>query len=582
MQESSTHEVKQKKIIKVAAIDFIPDWGDLNGNINRLIDAVNIIATEEIDYAVFPETATTGYIFDDYSDIKPYLDTIPGKTTSALLPILKEYNMYMSIGIAEKDMETGIAYNTAVLMGPEGIVGTYRKRGLNSQDQKLFAPGNTFGNVFSTEIGKIGLLICYDDTYWQYARLAALEGADIIGWHSVSDRKMPSENSSEDATDHSTIAHVQHLSAFNGVWVICATRSGIETNPMTKAQLYYNGGSSIWSPLGNKITQAPVVPPIEIKPGLNAIYSAVIDVIEAKHYREKTLQKRRPELYHPTLALHKAPDDVNATKDIKNIVLTAIQWDMNESSLDKISLQKDELVVLPELSTIKESDLTDNILDVAEEQGGDFENKLCEIAKKGAGYIVGSYPEVDGEYFYHTVVLAGPKGTILGRYRATHLNDRDARWASKGNKLEVVETPIGRIGLALNYELTIVEVGGVFAVKRADIIAAPAGEPHDLRVEIDARLYSVENPPTGLAEFHPYATATLQQLWVVCGGREKGTFTSSGIYGPEPVMLTPTLLAKEGAESITHKTTVPAPSTWISQERLIHGQMAIFFPPLVK
>ena len=44
--------------------------------------------------------------------------------------------------------------------------------------------------VGTTPIGRIALLICYDDTYWQYARLAALRGADIIGWHSVSDRVM--------------------------------------------------------------------------------------------------------------------------------------------------------------------------------------------------------------------------------------------------------------------------------------------------------------------------------------------------------------------------------------------------------
>lgn len=143
------------------------------------------------------------------------------------------------------------------MLGPEGIIGKYRKIGLNSQDQKVFASGNSGVNTFETPVGRIALLICYDDTYWQYARLAALQGAQIIGWHSVSDRMMPNATAAEMLGDHSTVAHVQHMSAFNGLWVICATRSGIETNPITKGQLYYNGGSSIWSPTGHKIAQSP-------------------------------------------------------------------------------------------------------------------------------------------------------------------------------------------------------------------------------------------------------------------------------------------------------------------------------------
>lgn len=586
MPDLSANRAHNPQSIKVAAVDFIPAWGDLDGNIARLVAAIKEIAGENIDYAVFPETATTGYLFDDYQEIAPFLDTIPGKTTAALLPLLKAYNMYVSVGIAERDIDTGLAYNSAVLMGPEGVIGTYRKRGLNSQDQKLFAPGNTPCNVFPTAIGNIGLLICYDDTYWQYARLTALQNADIIGWHSVSDRVMPSAKPAEKREDHSTVAHVQHLSALNGVWVICATRSGIETNPMTKNQLYYNGGSSIWAPSGHKVAQAPVIPPVELTPGLNGVYSATIDLAEATSQRAAILARRRPELYRPTLALHRAPDDSNATQGTRNVTLTAAQWPMNQSLFAEIVVNQDELVVLPEFSATIASDLQSDILGdilaVAEPQGGNFEKTLCQIAKKGAGYLVGSYPEIDDDRLYHTVVLAGPKGKILGRYRATHLNERDRGWAAQGDQFTIIETPIGRIGLALNYELAMVEVGGVFAVNRADIIAAPAGKPSDLRVEIDEKLYSVPNPPTGLAEFYPYATATLQQLWVVCGGRQKGAFTSSAIYGPEPVVLTPTKLASTNKATVTSQTTVPAPSSWISQERLIHGQMALYFAPLVK
>lgn len=125
------------------------------------------------------------------------------------------------------------------------------------------------------------------------------------------------------------------------------------------------------------------------------------------------------------------------------------------------------------------------------------------------------------------------------------------------------------------------ELGGLYSTLRADIIAAPAGLPSDLRVEIDSHLYSVDNPPTGRADFIPYAIATLNQLWVVCGGRSERDFTSAAIYGPEPVVLTPTLTAERGAADVRLQAQVPAPYTWINQERLISGQQAIWFPPLV-
>lgn len=571
-----------KTTIKVAAVDFVPAWGDLEGNIKNLVSAVEAVAQQDVDYAVFPETAMSGYLFSDSAELKPYLDTIPGKTTDAVLPLLKEHNMYMSVGIAEKDVDTGIPYNSAVLMGPNGIIGVYRKIGLNSQDQKVFAPGNMDIPVFETPIGRIGLIICFDDTYWQYARIAMVKGAQVIGWHSVSDRVMPGSSAKEMIGDHSTVAHVQHISALNGVWAVCATRSGIETNPITKGQLYYNGGSSIWDPSGNKVAQSPVAPPLELPAGLHGIFTAVADLNEADKARERVIQKRRVELYNPLLTFHRAPTDANATTTSAKAILTAIQADLSAVDLTTISVQENELVVLPELSKLNETSDPQLILAKAEKQGGDFEQALCAIAQKGKGYIVGSYPEIDVDKIYHTIVLAGAEGTILARYRVTHLNERDQGFATAGDEVSVTETAIGRIALAAAYELDIPEVGGMLAALRADILAAPAGLPSSLKVQIDEHLYSVPNPPTGKADYAPYAAATLNQLWVVCGGRENEGFTSSAIYGPEPIVLTPTLLANSGDKQVQLSTTVPAPYTWLNQERLINGQAAVWFPALIK
>jgi len=151
--------------VKVAAVDFIPAWGDRDGNIRRLVEAAERVAAEGVQYAVFPETAISGYDFADPAQLAPSVDTIPGRASDALLPVLKRTGLIMSVGIAEKDASTGIDYNTAVLLGPDGIIGKYRKNGLNGQDVQLFGPGDTDVGVFDTPIGRIALIICYDDTY---------------------------------------------------------------------------------------------------------------------------------------------------------------------------------------------------------------------------------------------------------------------------------------------------------------------------------------------------------------------------------------------------------------------------------
>lgn len=567
--------------VKVAAVDFIPAWGDRDGNIRRLVEAAERVAAEGVRYAVFPETAISGYAFADPAQLAPFVDTIPGRATEALLPVLKRTGMVMSVGIAEKDASTGIFYNTAVLMGPDGIIGKYRKNGLNGQDVQLFGPGDTDVGVFDTPVGRIALIICYDDTYWQYDRLAALRGAQIIGWHSVSDRVMPGTPPAQAKANHSTVASVQHMSALNGVWVIGATRSGIERNPINGSRLYYNGGSSIWSPQGRKLVQAPVVPPEVLPPGLNGIFAATIIPAEADAVREQRLAARRPALYNPLLALRRAPVDTTATATPRQVQLAAAQWTGDASRLSSSQPQAQELLVLPELSALPRGLSAAAIARRAERRGGAFEQVLAQHAKAGHGYLVGSYPEREGARVFHTVALAGPAGTILGRYRATHLSAAERGWASSGDTPMVVNTPLGRIGLATAADLAVIELTGLYQSLRTDVLAVPSGDPAALKVEIDPKLYAVSDPPTGRADLHPYLAAKLGQFWLVSGGRRLGNATAAGIYGPEPVVHTPTNTAAAGTVAVRHRTLVPAAGTWINQQQLIDGQRNDLFQPLV-
>lgn len=145
----------------------------------------------------------------------------------------------------------------------------------------------------------------------------------------------------------------------------------------------------------------------------------------------------------------------------------------------------------------------------------------------------------------------------------------------------VIPTPLGRLGLATVGDLEVPELIGLYQTLRADMLAAPAGAPSGPKVEIDARLYAVSNPPTGRAALYPYLAAKLGQFWLASGGRQAGTSTSAGIYGPEPVASTPTLTADPGAAAVRYTTQVPSAGTWINQQQLIDGQRNELFTPLV-
>ncbi|MFX8926054.1 nitrilase-related carbon-nitrogen hydrolase, partial [Acinetobacter baumannii] len=89
------------------------------------------------------------------------------------------HDCYIVVGMPEVD-EDGIYFNTAVLIGPDGIVGRHRKTHPYISEPKWAAAGDLHNQVFETPIGRIGLLICMDIHFVETARLMALGGADVI------------------------------------------------------------------------------------------------------------------------------------------------------------------------------------------------------------------------------------------------------------------------------------------------------------------------------------------------------------------------------------------------------------------
>lgn len=137
---------------------------------------------QSADLIVFPELSLTGYVVRD--QIYELAETVPGPSTNAIQKIARTAGAYIVFGMPERSEKTqATIHNTAVLVGPDGYIGKYRKMYLPThsvfEEKRYFRPGYD-ATVLDTEIGKIGLIICYDIFFPEVTRLTRLKGAQLI------------------------------------------------------------------------------------------------------------------------------------------------------------------------------------------------------------------------------------------------------------------------------------------------------------------------------------------------------------------------------------------------------------------
>lgn len=166
--------------VVVATVHFDPTLGDVTTNRARLLALDEDAAKAGAKIIVNTELATTGYAFFSRTEFGKVAEPIPGPTTIAFGKLAKQYSAYIAIGMAEVDSATQQFYNSVALVGPTGdVVGTYRKRNtLIEASYNAIVTGPI--PVFDTPYGKVAIVICADLFYPQFARLAAVGGADIL------------------------------------------------------------------------------------------------------------------------------------------------------------------------------------------------------------------------------------------------------------------------------------------------------------------------------------------------------------------------------------------------------------------
>jgi len=181
-QDTSIESGKMKDKIKLALCQISSKRENKTENLQKIENLTLEAKRQGADLAIFPEMCLTGYVILD--QVYELAETIPGPTTEKVMALAKKLGMHIIFGMPElSEKAQATVYNTAVFVGPQGLIGKYRKMYLPThsvfEEKRYFRPGYQ-PVAFQTPLGNIGLTICYDVFFPEVFRLTRLKGAQLI------------------------------------------------------------------------------------------------------------------------------------------------------------------------------------------------------------------------------------------------------------------------------------------------------------------------------------------------------------------------------------------------------------------
>lgn len=288
--------------LKVAAIQCGPSTDNVQVN----LDAVHSLAEQALaqgaQIVLLSELATAPY-FCPVSDPR-YFDLalpIPGAWSERFRALAARYDGHIILPMFEHSVATGAYFNSACVIGPEGIVegllpdgGTvpaYRKchlpisydlelRRLRSNEKFYFSPGTGFCTFQVNDI-RIGILICWDKRFTEAWRILGLQGCAVVFNPIATWGPWRVETFA---------AELRIMAMCNQYFVVGTAKAGAETIEVTRE---YGGGAHVFDPTGNQLASAPTT--------VNGILYTELDLSRLDHARRNTpiYRDRRPDLYGP-------------------------------------------------------------------------------------------------------------------------------------------------------------------------------------------------------------------------------------------------------------------------------------------
>jgi predicted amidohydrolase len=239
--------------MRIGYYQFRPRFGQVKANLNKVLAALSGVSA---DIIVLPELAFTGYFFNDRAEVLHLAeDPDQSETVQALTRLCRKRDMYLVTGFAERRGDK--VFNSALLLGPKGVVHVYRKLHLFNLEKEYFDPGDTPLEVQSVRGAKIGLMVCFDWAFPEVARSLAILGAEILCHPS---------NLVLGFCQQAMLTRCLE----NKVFAVTANRFGADKRP--QGELRFTGRSQIVAPGGQLLqrafTQRETLFIAEIDPGL--------------------------------------------------------------------------------------------------------------------------------------------------------------------------------------------------------------------------------------------------------------------------------------------------------------------------
>jgi len=172
------------EVVRSCAVQCCPAPNfDRSKNLEFILSTMAAEADKGCHLIVFPETSVTNFFTHGRNGFRELVEsssiTLESEEIKAICDQARNLNLFVVVGFNERSSVYGVVYNSAALIGPNGIVGVSRKQNFPGIEKLYYTPGPRL-ETFSTELGKIGIIICYDVLFPEIARHHFRNAADIL------------------------------------------------------------------------------------------------------------------------------------------------------------------------------------------------------------------------------------------------------------------------------------------------------------------------------------------------------------------------------------------------------------------
>ena len=268
-------------IFRIAGVQTNVTLADKEANLDAMRKWLVQTTAEGAQLTVFPECALTGYCFDSLEEAIPYAESIPGPATESVAEWCRDLNAFVVFGLLERAGDR--LFNACTLVGPGGVVGSYRKIHLPYLGvDRFMTPGDQSFAVHQAGPARVGMNICYDGSFPESSRMMALEGADLI----VLPTNWPS--GAECSADH--MINIRAME--NHVYYLAVDRVGVERG------FSFIGKSRLCAPNGDSLDPAGHKNPAVLYGDLDLERARDKKVVRVPgQYEIHRFRDRRPEMY---------------------------------------------------------------------------------------------------------------------------------------------------------------------------------------------------------------------------------------------------------------------------------------------